>query len=70
MDLHYLTLKNFWMERPDRRSHGDDDNLLIVAKVNRVTCGGIAFKRAASELWKCKPSSMQKNKTVAFLNLG
>ncbi len=36
--------------RPDGRFHIGNDNLLIVPNVNIVTFGGIAFKRAASEL--------------------
>ncbi len=37
--------------------------LIVVPKVNRVTFGGIPFKRAAPDLWNSIPS-LCKSKTV------
>ncbi len=63
-------LEKLLHKRPDRGSRRDNDNLLIVPKVNRVTFGGIAFKRAAPDLWNSIPSSLCKSKTVDIFKSG
>ncbi len=63
-------LEELLHKRPDRGSRVDNDNLLIVPKVNRVTFGGIAFKRAASDLWNSIPSFLHQSKTVDILKSG
>ncbi len=57
-------------KRPERGSRRDNHNLLIVPKVNKVTFGVIAFKRAAPDLWNSIPSSLLKSKTVDILKFG
>ncbi len=56
--------------RPDCAYHRDNDNLLIVPNLNRVTLGLIAFKTAASELWNNVPYSLLKSKTVNMFKCG
>ena len=63
-------LEELLHKRPDRGSRRDNDNLLIVPKVNRVTFGGIAFKRAAPDLWNSIPSSLRQSKTVDIFKSG
>ncbi len=63
-------LEELLHKRPDRGSRRDNDNLLIVPKVNRVTFGGIAFKRAAPYLWNNIPSPLRKSKTVDIFKSG
>ncbi len=54
--------------RPGRRSRSDNDNLLIVPKMNKVTFAGIAFKRAAHGISYLL--SYIGGKLLTFLNLG
>ncbi len=63
-------LEELLHKRPDCESHGNNDNLLIVPKVNRVTFGGIAFKRADPDLWNSIFSSLRKKKTIDIFKSG
>ncbi len=63
-------LEELLHKRPDCGSRRDNDNLLIVPNVNRVTFGGIIFKRAAPDLWNSIPSSQRKSTTVDIFKSG
>ncbi len=56
-------IKKMLNGRPNCGSHRDNDNFPGVPKVNRVTFGGIAFRKEAPKLWNSIPSSLCKSKT-------
>ncbi len=70
--IHFLLAQTivFACPGPDCGSRRDNDNFLIVPKMNRVTFGGIAFKRAAPDLWNSILSSLRKSKTVDIFKSG
>ncbi len=63
-------LEELLHKRPECGSRRDNGNLLIVPKVNRVTFGGIAFKRALHDHWNSIPPSLRKSKTVDIFKSG
>jgi hypothetical protein len=50
--------------RPDRGSHRDGSQLLVDPKINRVTYGGRAFRKASPVLWNTIPPELRNCATI------
>jgi len=52
-------LSDLLQRRPDCGTRRDHTNLLVNPRVNRITFGGRAFKKAAPELWNAIPEALR-----------